>query len=579
MTPSRTFAASFPARPKFLLLLITVAAMLALATGCGGVGVSPTQAAAPAPTPPPTTTTTTPPPPQGINVVNHIIFMLQENRAFDGYFGHLPNVDGLPAGASNKTGNGTVINAFHLQTSCIENADPDWLPAHGQYNILAPGSNTFMGDGFVNSGQGSAKTNVNQAGVHSLVSEVSSPTGTATVNPKVTTNYYLFANADAWTFYDTKPLAVVSVTVTNDTITPTPVAPNITPGPGVTFTATPSTIAAGQSVTLTWNVAGAKTTMVNSRYDQMGVRAMGYYDGNDLNYYYFMAQAFATSDRWYSPLGSNSAPNRAYLYAATSHGHVHDPGTLDSSVVPNIFQLLDAAGVSWRVYFSSDPSSPGVPHTFLTRFQPFASQHPANLVPVSQYLTDLQNGTLAQVSFIEELPGLDEHPGSPLEGNIHGGNSIQDGAQYVSKFINAFMSSQYWKDGVFILTFDEGGGLYDHVSPQPTVSPDGIPPSDLTPEDQQDIQPPGDFTRTGYRVPMIVVSPFTKPGYVSHTVADFTAIDKFIETRFNLSNLTARDKSQMDMTEFFNFTAPSTATPPNPPAQNMNLPCNYTNLP
>jgi phospholipase C len=319
--------------------------------------------------------------------------------------------------------------------------------------------------------------------------------------------------------------------------------------------------------------------MVNTRFDEMGVRTMGFYDGNDLNYYYFMAQNFATSDRWFSPLPSFSPPNRSYLYAATTRGHVHDPGTFDSGVVRNIFQLLDAAGITWKVYFTTDPSNPTVPHTFLTRFQPFASQHAANLVPVDQFNTDLQNGTLAQVSLIEELPGLDEHPGAPLDGNIHSGNNIQAGAQYVSKFINAFMSSQYWKDGVFILTFDEGGGLYDHVAGQPTVSPDGIPPSDLTPQEQQDIQPPGDFTRTGFRVPLLVISPFTKKNFVSHTVADFTAIDKFIETRFGLPNLTARDAAQMDMTEFFNFTAPQTPTPPTPPAQNMTLGCDYTNLP
>ncbi len=556
---------------KSTLLLVSLPALL-LATGCGGVGQSPPVTT---PTPPAKPVTA----PQGIQSISNIIFTLQENRSFDSYFGQLPGVDGLPAGTSNKTGNGTVINSFHLETSCIENIDPDWLESHGDFNLDVPGSSTFVGDGFVNTAQGAAKYSVNQDGVASRVSEVPNSMGSVQVTPKKTANYYLFANADVWGNYDTKPLAVVSVTVTTDTQTPAPVAPAITPAPGVTFTANPTSVAAGQPVTLTWSVPGATTTMVNTRFDQMGVRAMGFYDGNDLNYYYFMAQNFATSDRWFSPLPSNSPPNRSYLYAATTHGHVHDPGTFDSSVVANIFQLLEGAGVSWRVYYSTDPSNPAVPHTFLTRFQPFASQHAANLVPVSQYFTDIQNGTLAQVSFIEELPGLDEHPGAPLDGNIHGGNSIQDGAQYMSKIINAFMSSQYWKNGVFILTFDEGGGLYDHVPGQTTVSPDGIAPMDLTPQEQADINPPGDFTRTGFRVPLIVVSPFAKKGFVSHTAADFTAIDKFIETRFNLSNLTARDKAQIDMTEFFDFSAPPTPTPPQPPAQNMSLTCDYTKLP
>ncbi|MGZ4835893.1 MAG: alkaline phosphatase family protein, partial [Terriglobales bacterium] len=126
---------------------------------------------------------------------------------------------------------------------------------------------------------------------------------------------------------------------------------------------------------------------------------------------------------------------------------------------------------------------------------------------------------------------------------------------------------------------DEGGGYYDHVSPQPAVHPDGLAPTDLTPDEKQFIQPPGDFNRTGYRVPLIVVSPFTKKGYVSHNVADFTAILKFIETRFNLPSLTKRDAAQIDMQEFFTFDTPPTPTPPTPPLQSLNMRCDYTALP
>jgi phospholipase C len=101
---------------------------------------------------------------------------------------------------------------------------------------------------------------------------------------------------------------------------------------------------------------------------------------------------------------------------------------------------------------------------------------------------------------------------------------------------------------------------------------------DLEQKDIDWIVPQGDFNRTGFRVPLIVVSPFTKKSYVSHTVADFTAMLKFIETRFSLPSLTARDAAQMDMTEFFNFDAPPWLTPPMPPVQPTNKPCDYTNL-
>ncbi len=552
-----------------LLLSLAAAALISM-SACGGLGSSPASA-----TPTAGGAGGGGTQPQSIKTINHIIFMLQENRSFDSYFGHLPGVDGLPANTSNKSDGGVLVPSFHFQTACLENTDPDWLGAHGSYNLEMPGSNTWLGDGFVHGGQGSARSS-------GFVTQVANSAGSIQVTPNKTTNYYLYANPDGYGNFDTRPLAVASVTVTTDTQTPTPVPANISPAPGVVFTANPSTVAAGQPVTLTWSVPGATATAVNIHYDLLGTRAMGYYTGDDLNYYYYMAQNFATSDRWFSPLSSNSPPNRSYIYAATTHGHAHDPGTFDSSVVKNIFQLLDGAGVSWKVYYTTDPSNPTMPHTFLTRFQPFASQHMANLVPVSTYFDDLKNGTLPQVAFIEELPGEDEHPGATLAGNIHSGNNVQMGAQYVSTIINTFMNSQYWKDSVFILTFDEGGGYYDHVAPvngPPFVSPDGIPPMDLTPVEQQVIQPPGDFTRSGYRVPLLVVSPYTKKNYVSHTVADFTAILKFIETRFGLPNLTARDAAQMDMTEFFDFSNPQTPAPPTPPAQNTNMACNYALLP
>ena len=76
-----------------------------------------------------------------------------------------------------------------------------------------------------------------------------------------------------------------------------------------------------------------------------------------------------------------------------------------------------------------------------------------------------------------------------------------------------------------------------------------------------------------------MVSPYTKQNYVSHTVADTTAILKFIETRFNVPALNARDAAQMDMTEFFDFTNPPWTTPPSPPAQNTSGACYLNTLP
>ena len=140
------------------------------------------------------------------------------------------------------------------------------------------------------------------------------------------------------------------------------------------------------------------------------------------------------------------------------------------------------------------------------------------------------------------------------------------------------MNSSSWKDSALIFTYDEAGGFYDHVSPQPHAEvPTAYQPMDLQPGDICDA--PGqigtgtcDFTYTGYRVPLIVISPFAKKNYVSHTVYDYTAILKLIETRFNVPALTKRDAAQADMSEFFDFVNVPWATPPSPPAQTTERP-------
>jgi phospholipase C len=191
---------------------------------------------------------------------------------------------------------------------------------------------------------------------------------------------------------------------------------------------------------------------------------------------------------------------------------------------------------------------------------------------VSDFSKDADNGTLPQVAMIEGgyNSGLDEHPK----------NNVQVGAQYAAGIINGLMASPSWKDSVFILTYDEAGGLYDHYPPQPAVNPDGIAPIDLLPGDI--CTTPGgancDFNYTGFRVPMIVVSPFTRKNYVSHTVADYTAILALIEKRFSISPLTLRDAAQMDMTEFFDFGNIPWATPPTPPTQTTGGVCSFQNL-
>jgi phospholipase C len=337
-------------------------------------------------------------------------------------------------------------------------------------------------------------------------------------------------------------------------------------------------------------------------FDTDGIRAMAYYDWTDLPFYYYMASSFATSDTWFSPAMTRTQPNRMYSLAATSQGHAYPiPSGGSQLTSPTIFDLLHAKNISWKAYVTDlTYATPPVQDSSLNMFASGNQYQSTNVRPVSEFVTDMQNGTLPSVSYIEPGldSGLDEHPGID---DMRPGAHIQVGANFVRSLITQLMNSPSWKDTVFILTFDEFGGFYDHVSPQVATYPDPGPM--VTPTDLLQPPPAGNgpdvcvppnsvgpptgpnpcyFEFTGYRVPLIVVSPYTRANYVSHTQADYTAWLKLVETRFGLGNLTARDAAQMDMTEFFDFVNEPWKTPPSPsqiPPQPTNGMCYVDHLP
>ncbi len=296
------------------------------------------------------------------------------------------------------------------------------------------------------------------------------------------------------------------------------------------------------------------THSVPVQFDPSGLRALGQYNETDLPYYYDLATTFATSDSYHSSVLANTIPNRQYAFCATSQGRIfpspagHAPWTC-----PTIFRSLQTAGVKWA-YYDKDGR---VLANFADYFDPAVGNNgdPTKFFNIQSLFTLLAQPTadndLASFVWIDAGSGgsgLDEHPE----------NNIQLGAAYVKSIIDALMNSPAWHDSIFILAYDEGGGLYDHVPPFTVVPPDNIPPQ-LGPGDAT-----GDnFTLSGFRVPMIVVSPFVKPHFVSHVNRETTSILKLVETRFSLPALTARDAAADDMTEFFDFVnPPAYLTPP-----------------
>jgi len=285
--------------------------------------------------------------------------------------------------------------------------------------------------------------------------------------------------------------------------------------------------------------------------DPTGSRTMGYYDQTDLPYYYALDRTFATGDHYFQSVLSQTFPNRFYFLTGTSFGHIRNdiPTGLNDFNQKTIFENLDAKGVSWKVYFSEVP--------FAGLFKYVREHAVGHLFPLSQYFIDAATGQLPQVSYVDPIfiatanTETDEHPPS----------NIQVGEKSSSEIINALMTSPNWSSSALFFTYDEHGGFFDHVPPPSAVPPDDIPPM-LQPGDT-----PGAFDRLGFRVPMTVVSPYSKPGYVSHTTYDHTSPLKFLETRFGLPALTHRDAEAADMTDFFDFSHPSLAhPPPMPPA-------------
>jgi phospholipase C len=327
--------------------------------------------------------------------------------------------------------------------------------------------------------------------------------------------------------------------------------------------------------------------------DPNGDRAVGYYDESDLPYYYELASQFATSDSWFSPVMANTVANRLYLFSGTSHGFVFPPSTSapDQFTWPTIFDAMDKTTdpdtgkpVTWKYYYLDSS-------VFLAQWSTWDNLTDRGQVRcIDEWFNDLSQPNadqlLPDVVFIERggsgvlstgcansATAVDEHPD----------NNIQNGAAETQKIINALMNSPVdahgnsaWKNSVFILTFDEGGGLADHVPPFVEPAPDSIAPV-LRAGDH-----PGDFTNSGFRVPLIVISPWTKPHFVSHMDRDTTAILKLIEQRFGVPPLTARDAAQADMTEFFDFanpTGPPSLTAPGGLPWTQELPTQPTCVP
>jgi phospholipase C len=199
---------------------------------------------------------------------------------------------------------------------------------------------------------------------------------------------------------------------------------------------------------------------------------------------------------------------------------------------------LDARGLSWRYYAPSATSIWSAPNAIQHICQPQTNNGQATctgeawshvVIPSRRVLTDIANNQLSAVTWITPAGQYSDHPSEP---------TATGGPSWVASIVNAIGESRFWSNTVIIVTWDDWGGWYDHVPP-PKVVDDG--------------KSWGSGYVYGFRVPLIVISPYAKPANISHVNHDFGSILNFVEAVFNLNSLGYADARADDLSDCFNF--------------------------
>jgi phospholipase C len=269
--------------------------------------------------------------------------------------------------------------------------------------------------------------------------------------------------------------------------------------------------------------------------------ALGYYNEADIPFIPKVADAFTLHDRYFCSLLGPTWPNREYMHSAQSGGNKTNAQPQDAvAAIPNgglytwetIWDLMIAQGHSVAYYFSDLPFI-GV----------FGSRYTSIIKPVSEFYADAAAGRLPNLAFVDPM-FLDGGGGRGLSGDEHPHGDIRIGQAFMSDVVNAFLTSPQYRTGAMFVNYDEWGGFFDHVSPV------------LVPDDRESSNLDENFGITGFRIPGVTISPYTRGGGVNHMTLTHESILKLLSYRFGLGYLNKRHRYASNIGRSFDWENP-----------------------
>jgi phospholipase C len=260
--------------------------------------------------------------------------------------------------------------------------------------------------------------------------------------------------------------------------------------------------------------------------------ALGYYTKDDLPLYGKFVEQTTVFDHWFASILSSTYPNRFYTHAARTDRI--DNATRTTSL-PTIWDRLAAAGVPATYYFSDLP--------FLVLW---GEKYVELSKHVDAFFADALSGQLPPFSYLDPY-FLGEGQGGSNDDHPHA--DIRRGQAFISLVATAIANSPQWKSTALVITYDEWGGFFDHVRPP------------RLPDDHVTTGAEYDHSQAGFRVPAFVFSPFARRGGIDHHVYDHASILSFVEWRFGLAPLSARDRAARNIAYALDFAHPDFSVP------------------